>query len=411
MKKVRGVKNYIFALSAASVMVSAGLQADVVTDWNDFTITATSEAIPGPPPANRVVAMVQTSVYEAVNAITKKYAASSIAVDAPENASVDAAVAAATRSMMNKLLPKMKERTDKAYEAAISELGESQSVADGIEVGLSASESVLFARAQDTIGVPESYRPVTQPGTYVPTVTPAATTWNAKRQPWALSSVDQLRPEAPPALDSERWAQDYNEIKEIGAVDSKIRTPEQTAAAHFWVATSPKVYYPVVQSVTRQEGRDLTRNARLFAMTGQAIEDSLMAVFDAKYAHNFWRPLTAIRNGDQDNNDQTERVANWKPLIKTPMHPEYPCAHCIVSGTVGTIIKLDLGSDPMPVLQSASPSDQSIVRQWNGADEFMAEVSNARVWEGVHYRYSAEVGNRMGQQVAEMVGAKFQVAN
>jgi len=405
------VKGSAIALAATLLLTSANLRADVVTDWNDITISLVSEAIKGPPPANRVVALVQTSVYEAVNAITKQYPPSDIAIEAPGSASVDAAIASATKSVLGKLLPKMQDRINKAYESAINDLPDDQSRADGVSAGQNAADAVFLARAQDTIGVPESYRPTTTPGAYVPTVIPAASTWTAKRLPWALKSADQLRPGAPPALDSERWAEDYNEIKIIGAADSKTRTPDQTAAAHFWVATSPKVYFPVVQSITRQPGRELTRNARLFAMASQSIEDALIAVFDAKYAYGFWRPMTAIRNGDMDSNDQTERQANWKPLIKTPMHPEYPCAHCIVSGSVGTTIKIDLGDDPIPMLKTASPSDTSIVRSWSSPDEFMQEVANARVWEGVHYRYSAEVGTRMGEQVAELVASRFQQAN
>jgi len=400
----------LFTAAVCILFASPQLHADIVTDWNDTTINLVSEAIKAPPPANRVMALVQTSVYEAVNAITQKYSPSDIAVDASSNASIDAAVASATKRVLDSFIPKSKNEIDKAYSVALEKIADNQSRVEGIDVGRRAADAVLLSRADDQVGVAESYRPETTPGTYVPTVIPVASTWIVNRLPWALSSVDQLRPEAPPALTSERWAQDYNEIKAIGAVDSKTRTPAQTAAAHFWVATSPTVYFPVVQSVTRQPDRELTRNARLFAMTSQAIDDALIAVFDAKYAYHFWRPLTAIRNGDRDGNNDTERQSNWKPLIATPMHPEYPCAHCIVSGSVGTIIKIDLGTDPTPTLQTDSPTDSSIVRVWHSPEAFMQEVSNARVWEGVHYRYSTEVGTRMGEQVAKLVADSFQAA-
>jgi len=121
-------------------------------------------------------------------------------------------------------------------------------------------------RAKDKVGVPESYRPITIPGIYIPTVIPVASTWSANRLPWTLTSADQFRPPRPPAPDSAQWAKDYNEIKAIGERNSKVRTSDQTAAAKFWISTSPKTFYPITRSVTRQSGRDLTRNARLFVM-------------------------------------------------------------------------------------------------------------------------------------------------
>lgn len=400
------------AIVISSVVISTAFfssigRADVVTDWNNTTINIVADQIKSPAMANRAVAMVQTSVYTAVNAITKKYPATDTVIDAPADASIDAAVAAASQSVLSRLLPKAEPEIEQAYQNALDNIPDGQTRRNGITAGEQAAEAVVAMRAADKVGIPESYRPLTNPGAYVPTVTPVASTWSANRIPWGLQSADQFRPEAPPPLDSERWAQDYNEIKAVGAVDSTVRTDEQTAAARFWIATSPKVYFPVVHSVTMQPNRDPTRNARLFAMTSQAIEDALIAVFDAKYHYSFWRPVTAIRNGDIDNNIATELQENWKPLVTTPMHPEYPCAHCIVSGAVGNMLKVDLGSDPVPVLSSSSPTAGGATRTWDSIDAFMQEVADARVWEGVHYRYSTEVGTHMGRQVAMQIAAKF----
>ena len=390
-----------------SSLYSLNVRADAVTDWNITSVDIIAEQIKSPAMANRAVALVQTSVYSAVNAITQKYPVTEPAIEAQPNASVEAAIATANHRVLGKLFPKIEAAIDEAYESALGKLPDDQSRVDGISVGERAADVVFALRKNDKVGVPESYRPLTKPGAYVPTVIPVASTWSDNREPWALTSADQFRPAAPPSLDSERWAQDYNEIKTIGAHDSKVRTEEQSAAARFWVATSPKVYFPVVQSVTSQPGRDLSRNARLYAITSQAIEDALIAVFDAKYHYSFWRPMTAIRNGDTDDNEATERQADWKPMVKTPMHPEYPCAHCIVSGAVGTSLKLDLGSDPVPVLSSSSPTDGGATRTWDSIDEFMQEVADARVWEGVHYRNSAEVGSEMGRLIAEQVASTF----
>lgn len=136
-----------------------------------------------------------------------------------------------------------------------------------------------------------------------------------------------------------------------------------------------------------------------------AADDAMSAVFDAKYTYYFWRPFTAIRNGDMDGNDATERDASWLPFIDTPMHPEYPCAHCILSGTIGGLIKATVGNNIK--LSTTSPTLPGKTRSWNTADEFMQEVMSARIYDGVHYRNSTEVGNAMGQKIGEFAANKY----
>ena len=214
-----------------------------------------------------------------------------------------------------------------------------------------------------------------------------------------MASPDQFRPGPPPALDSVLWARDYNEIKAVGAKNSAVRTAAQTDIARFWEARGPQIYLPVARSVTTLPGREVTQNARLLAVATQALDDAAIAVFDAKYHYGFWRPITAIRNGDIDGNDATERDAGWLPFIDTPMHPEYPCAHCILSATVGTILEAEAGGEPLPELSTTSHMVEGVTRRWKSVDDFMAEVASARIYDGVHYRSSAEVGTAMGRQV------------
>jgi len=128
---------------------------------------------------------------------------------------------------------------------------------------------------------------------------------------------------------------------------------------------------------------------------------------DAKYHYHFWRPITAIRNGDLDSNSATERDPSWTPFINTPMHPEYPCAHCIVSGTVGTILKAELGDSPSPTLTSKSNAAGGMTRSWSSIDEFMTEVANARIYDGVHFRTSTEVGTAMGKSIGELAISRY----
>jgi hypothetical protein len=259
--------------------------------------------------------------------------------------------------------------------------------------------------ADDGVTAPDTYRPHAAPGVYVPTLLPAAPHWG-KRRPWVMTRADQFRPGPPPALTSDTWTKDYNEIKALGGKNSTQRTAEQTAIAKFWEATAPVVYWPVARSVASVPGRDATDNARLMAVAAMAMDDALIAVFDAKYTYNFWRPVTAIRNG-HDGNDATTREPGWVPFIDTPMHPEYPCAHCIVSGALGAVLEAEVGTGAWPTLSSASPAAQGAVRTWATANEFTQEVAAARVYDGVHYRHSTVVGSAMGKKVGELAVKSF----
>ena len=171
----------------------------------------------------------------------------------------------------------------------------------------------------------------------------------------------------------------------------------------------PPIYHGIVRSVATQPGREITQNARLFAAVTQASDDGLIAVFDAKYHYGFWRPVTAIRNGDIDGNEATERDATWLPFISTPMHPEYPCAHCIVAAAVGTVLEAEIGNTPSPILTTVSKAANNATRSWRNVYDFMQEVINARIYDGVHYRNSGEVGSNMGRQIAQLAVKKYEL--
>lgn len=389
---------------ALALLAHATARADVVTDWNVVATETVFAASLPPPPANRTMAIVQTAVYEAVNAITKRYPAGRVALNATPDTSIDAAVAAANRATLIALVPSQRAAIDAAAQKALNGIPDSPSKGAGIALGEQAAKVVVEMCADDGATAPERYRPVTAPGVYVPTVVVAVPQW-PQRRPWVMATPDQFRPGPPPTLSSDLWARDYNEIKSVGARNSTTRTPAQTEIARFWEATSPTIYYPVVRSVADAPGREVTQNARLLAVAGEAMDDALIAVFDAKYRYMFWRPVTAIRNGDNDGNDATERDAGWLPLIDTPMHPEYPCAHCIVSGAVGAVLVAEIGNGPSPTLRSRSPTAPGVERSWNNVDDFVAEVAVARIYDGVHYRNSTEVGTAMGKKVGALAAA------
>ncbi|HEY7740491.1 MAG TPA: vanadium-dependent haloperoxidase [Steroidobacteraceae bacterium] len=394
------------ALIAALILAgSSTARADAVTGWNARAGEVILAAGIGTPPANRIMAMVQTAVYEAANRVTGSHPENSLNLETAPGASVEAAIAAANCVVLKKMIPAQSALIDRQYEAALAAIPDGPAEARGVAIGTRAAEAVLAMRADDHAMQPVPYRPATAPGVYVPTTMPAVVQW-PRRKPWLMQSASQFRPGPPPALESPLWARDYNEVRTLGAREGSTRSDEQTAIARFWEGTLPTVYHGVIRSVADQPGRDLTRNARLFAAATQAMDDALIAVFDAKYHYNFWRPITAIRNGDNDRNDATARDELWLPLIETPMHPEYPCAHCIIAAAVATVISADVGRGPMPRLETKSDVVDA-VRSWATPEDLIREVSLARIYDGVHYRNSTEVGAQMGRRIGHLAAAKY----
>lgn len=367
--------------------------ADAVTDWNSKACELVAEAKLGPPPAMRVLALVQTAVDAAAQAATQA------------TASVDAAIAAANRFTLSKLLPTQQAAIDAAYHHALAAIADPGARHAGIAIGERAAAQTLALRAGDVIA-PEVYRPHTTAGFYVPTAVPAVPQW-PQRKPWLMSSAAQFRPLPPPPLGSDAWARDYNEVKAVGARSSAQRTGEQTDMARFWEYTLPSIYYGLLRSVAAQPGRDRVQNAALYAAVAQAMDDGMIAVFDAKYHYNYWRPVTAIRNGDLDGNDSTERDAGWTALIDVPMHPEYPSAHSVIAGVTGALLTEAVGSGALPILSTSSPTAKGATRQWATVEQFLQEVANARIYAGIHYRAATTAGTAMGRQIGELAAARL----
>jgi hypothetical protein len=196
----------------------------------------------------------------------------------------------------------------------------------------------------------------------------------AKRQAVRNRQGFAIPARPPVALDSKEWTTDFNEIKDYGAQKSAKRTAQQTETARFWLTTGPVAYHPFVRQLVTAKGMDVVESARFMALAGIAINDALIAVLDAKYHYNFWRPVTAIRNGDIDDSPATDREATWQPIADTPMHPEYPCAHCIVSGSVAGVIKAALGTEEIPEIAMTSPTAPGVTHRWTNITALTEEV-------------------------------------
>ena len=389
------------SLAAAICLWPATAMADAVLDWNQHGVAAVLAARQGPPDGARSMAIMHVAIFNAVNAIERRYQSYGFEVRAPTGASADAAVASAGRAVLVALFPEQRETVERAYAASLKQLSGKGGVDAGAALGEQAAQHCLALRASDGVGGANRYRPATAPGVYVPTTLPASYDWREVK-PWVMERPAQFRPAPPPGLTSAAWARDYDEIKQVGAKDSETRTPAQTETARFWTAVGVATWNPVVRALAGAPARSLVDNARIFALVNVAAHDAFVAVFDAKYAFNFWRPITAIRNGASDGNDATSADAGWVPFVDTPMHPEYPCAHCITASAVASVLESEFGTGRVGVISMTSPTAPGVTHRWDRLRDYVQEVENARVWGGIHYRTSTEVADRMGRQIGSL---------
>jgi len=403
MKTFFATKLQLLFVIAFTAVFARTAHADVIMDWNAKGDAIAAEKQVVPAQQSRAMSMLHVAMFEAVNAIERRYAPYKLTLAADRSTSKEAAAATAAHDVLLTIYPDQKAMLDAALSASLSGIPESDGKAKGIALGKEAADGVIAFRASDGAAAQEIYRPYTKAGVYVPTIIPLASTTGAST-PWVMSSGSQFRPGPPPALDSETWTRDVNEIREIGSRTSTVRTAEQTTIGRFWLLVGPRTYNPIVRQAAMAKNMDVVDCARLFALTSIAGNDALVAVFDAKYQYNFWRPITAIRNADITQNAATPREESWLPLGDTPMHPEYPCAHCITSAAISTVLRNIVG-DEFGEFSLTSPTAPGVVRKWTRLQDYSDEVANARIYAGFHYRFSTEVGKDMGRKIGELTVA------
>jgi len=388
---------------AVAVFIPASVRADVVIDWNIKSDEIAAQKQVPPFDHSRGTAMLHVAMFEAVNAVEGRYLPYKLNLMADRTASKEAAAALAGHDILLALYPDQQSTLDATLATMLAGIVDGQPKAKGIDVGKKAAAGLIALRANDGMGTQETYRPHTTAGVYIPTVVPLFSTSGAVT-PWVMASGSQFRPAAPPALTSETWTKDVNEIRELGRIDSVKRSPEQTIIGRFWFITGPRSYNAIVRQIAMAKEMDIVDCARLFALTSMAANDALIAVFDAKYTYNLWRPITAIRNADQTDNSATPRDASWRPLGDTPMHPEYPCAHCISSAAVSAVLQGVVGND-IGEISMSSPTAPGVIRKWTRLQDYSEEVSMARIYAGFHYRFSTLVGKDMGKKIGELAVA------
>ena len=391
---------------AASMMILTALggpvSADVITDWNEKAVAFVTKQRLLPPQAERVIASVHVAMFDAINSIEPRYRPYRLAAITTKDTSPEAAAAVAAGMVLAGLHPNDADELNSLTAAYLATIPASEAKSNGIKVGQEVAAKIVAERKADGANTPDAYRPKTRPGVYVPTPITASSMWPSVK-PFAMQSPSQFRPQPPIPLKGREWASDYNEIKSLGGKASTKRTARQTEDGHFWLMTGPVSYHPIARQLVTAKGMNVLESARFMALASAAVADSYISVFDAKYHYDFWRPITAIRNGDIDDNAATELDPTWQPIDNTPMHPEYPCAHCISSAAIATVIETVLGSPDIPEVTMTSPTAPGATHRWTNVWAYADEVAMARIYAGFHYRFSTRVGQDMGRKIGRHV--------
>ena len=396
-------------LAALAVLPASPVAADPVTDWwevaNRYYLIGQGAGGARSADAERASTRAALAMFEAVNAIDRRYESHLGFPAADPAASQDAAAATAAYRVLLKHYPAQKTTLDESYAMAMALIPEGPARELGIGVGERAAEAAAGVNGLDPALALVPFRPSTAPGVWIGAALPSLEPHWAALQPWAMGRPDALRPPPPPALDSAVWARDLEEVRRLGARASTERTPEQTLIARNRQGFDLS---PMVRWIADRPGRRQVDNARLLALYQMAFDDAAQAMVEAKLHYNFWRPITAIRTGDADGNDATQPDANWVPLLPTPNFSEYPCGHCTAVAAQAELLKL-AGDVPAgtPVRVAASGNPNLVVQSVSSWDEVVRQVSDARMYGGVHYRFSNEAGEEIGRRAARLVVEKL----
>jgi hypothetical protein len=400
-----------FVGSMAPPAIAEGrTHSNVVIDWNQTMLNSFATAKVPAAAANRLAGVIASATFDAVNGIERKYTAIHVQPAGDPEASPEAAAASATYTALVTAFPAQKQALDAALASSIASLSDDDtadsSVALGVAWGNSVGAQIMAWRAGDGfMAPPPPYTIQTAPGQWQPTPgpVPPCTTGPtfppcfrtlATTIPFALTSPSQFRPAGPPALTSDRYAADLNELIKVGGATSATRTPEQTQTAVFWqVDTPPAQWDRVADALAMSHHLNLLKTARLLALVNISLADAIIAVFDAKNFYNSWRPVTAIDVSDP----------SWRPLLVTPYFQEYPSAHAGVSSAAATILASAFGDDTSFSVTSAGLP--GVQRTFSSFGDAVAQVSDARVWAGFHFRFSCDDGAVLGSQVAGYVAA------
>jgi PAP2 superfamily len=396
--------------------------ADAVVDWNKIAVDTIKTG--GHPSQVQTVefAIVHAAIYDAVQAFTGRYAPYHVTITGATGSPV-AAVATAGHDVLLNLFLQQAATLNTKYSDYLASQG--LLITDpGVVVGQQAAAGIIALRANDGRFPSNPQCPTftsnTDPGVWRPTpsflpgappsLAPALVPWLACVTPFTLESPSQFRAAPPPKLSSKRYAKDYNEVKVLGIRVNSTRTPEQTIIGYFWADNAAVGWNQTVQGIATASVHNLGDSARLFALVNFAGADAEIASWDTKYAYVFWRPITAIREGDTDGNAKTVGDPTWEPLINTPNFPEYTSGHATYSGAVTKMLALFFGSDKMSFTTSSANPNLTLAeatRSYARFSDAEEEVIDARIYVGIHFRTADEVGQGQGKRVAKWAFKHF----
>ena len=395
----------ISVVAAAAVLAwPQAAYADAVTDWWEIANRhyQAGQASPGPrgPDAERASTRTALAMFEAVNAIDRRYESYLGFPAADPNTSQAAAAATAAFKVLLQHYPANKTTLEESYAMVMAAIPDSPAKEAGKEIGERAAQAAVAANGIDAATPQPPYRPRTRPGEWIGTSIPSLEPYWHALKPWVMPA-DQLMPPSPPPLGSERYARDLEEVRRLGGKDSKERTPEQTLIARYRQGYDLS---PMVRYIADRPGRAQVDNARLLALYQMAFDDAVQAMIVAKYRYDFWRPVTAIRNADRDGNDATRHDPAWMPLLPNPNFQEYPCGHCTAAAAQAEVLKLEGGLPAnTPVRVAAGGNPNMVVQTVRSWADLVRQVSDSRMLGGVHYRFSNDAGEEIGRRAARMV--------
>jgi hypothetical protein len=417
-----------FAAVAALVALSgfaapARAAGNAAVDWNAIAATAIMTTAGQPPHAAPLsLAMVQGAVYDAVNAIDgghRPYLAAPAAN--PWDSKEAAAATAAFRVLVGfdelpGLFSTQLPTLQPIYDASLAAVPDGPMKDAGIAVGEASARTMLTTRANDGRGGQFTFVFGTDPGEWRPAppsfgLDPAP--WVGNVRPFLVPDVEMLRSDGPNALRSAAYAEDFNEVKELGSLTSTSRTADQTAAAIFWQDSGPAIWNRVFRGLATSRGLDIVQSARLFAMTNLAAADGSIGCWNNKYYWNFWRPITAIREAAGDGNPATEADSAWLPLFNpsvpvsgpslvTPGFPDHPAGHGCISGAFVHALRAFFSTDKVAFTATSNKCSPAPCRP-RSFDRFsvaLKEIIDARVWGGIHFRTADVQGAVLGKKVA-----------
>lgn len=403
----RALQTILPAAAALCLAIAPAAAADdPVLEWNLVASQLTVVPALSPVQQTRVMAIVHVAVHDAVNGITRVYEQYAPAGLPPAGASAEASAIGAAHGALVTIFGDSALLAS-TYAASIAAHGVSPSD-PGLAYGASVADGILALRQNDGAAVaayvfvpPDAGAPgVWAPVSSAPSAQSLLPGWG-NVTPFVLRSGSQFRPDAPPALDSERYARDLNEVLQVGALTGG--TTEQRQIASFWRASPTALWNPVLRRAMAFRGLGLSASARAAALFYLASSDASVACWEAKYFYNFWRPQPAIASADLDGNAATTADPGWRPFVPTPPHPEYPSAHATNSAAMAFVLKQLFGDAPGFVIEATSATAVGFVRYWQTFTEGVDEVVDARVFSGIHFRNSDEAGARLGRQVAQFV--------